>query len=424
MSETATLSSPATAPSTAAPAVESSPASAPAEATRSEPTAQGTDRRTQDNPTAPKTPAANPREQRLEKLRQMEATAKGNGNPANPAEPAPAPKATPAPTAPAAKDSSSEGMTFTRKMLNEQGVEADVQVTLDEATEAIIRDGYSADFIRNLTNKKILEIGSRRMREQRRQDAFGAQAAQWRRVAEGAGKPPAQAASPANPAAAQAAQTQTPAAIASPTAPVDQQPAGGTSKFSAQIEALRQAGGDEIATAMNDIVSAMQAGTVPADQQKQWAEQLQALETKHQQQLTQAYAIQVDREFSSARREHKADWPQLKDEAVFERVKKRADTFARSGEWENPLASFDEIFVQACNSVFANQQAETNALKLEESRRKQREGQPARVVDRQSNSAPQAMTRAQRLREMENRARTDGPDAARAWARSAAATTG
>ncbi len=434
MSETATLQTPSSPASTSpAPAAETRTAPAPSPSPRTEPAATGSDRPTTDNPTA--TPATPPAISRKDRLRQIEATGKAIGNPPRPAEPAPfAPKA--APPAPAAKEpsapepvstSADDGATITRKMVDEHGVEKDVIVTLQEATEAIIRDGYGADFIRNMTNKKILEVGSRRMREQRRQDAFGAQAAQWRRVAEGAGKPPAQAASPAPATAdgkAQAAQTQAPAAISSPTAPSDQSSPSASSQIAEELEVLRQAAGDEVSTAMSRILSKMQASNSPSDLQTQFNQKLQEVQQQHQQQMENVVNLQVAKEFRSAREKLKEQYPQLKDDTQFDRFKKRAEVFAKSGEWENPLDAFDEICSQAAQSLFGSQQAETHALKLEEARRRQKQGQPARIEETQANAAPQSMTRKDRLRAIENVGRTQGLDAAREYARSVTATSG
>jgi hypothetical protein len=399
------------------------PAATPApEAHGSERTSAPSDSGTQDNSIG--TVADRASTSRKERLAALEAkkapAAAGNPDTAEPATGAGA--ANPKPAA----DTSGKLESIAVKVRDDAGAEKEESFSYEECANAVLRQKGGRKLLNTMSNKMVLEIGSQWLLEQRKQDSYGSRMRDLQKELD-AIKSGRAASGPAKAEPAQAAEestteaTKPPATPATPSTPAAQAVAveAAQAKWMAEVEGFRQVAGDEVANSLQNLLTRAIGETTA-----EYLARLQTQETSlknalaeqaksYEQRESGLMNLFVEQQFKTLRRDTTDQWPQLKDKANFEKVRKRADSIAKGGEFDNPLEAIEEIWTAACQSVFGNEQEETRAIQLAQQRARQREGQVESGNQRQQSvGQPQSLSRADRMRLMEQKARETGDPAA------------
>ncbi len=358
---------------------------------------------------------------RRARLRDMDAKAGKPATNPTPAEPAKAPEA--AAKAPAVEPAKADDEKAERYKsikvpvfddegkiaVDKEGKAKEEEISYDQARNAVLREKGGAKLLKGMSKSDVLEIGSQWLLEQRKRDGFGNRFAQSQREladlrAQRAGTSPSQAATPAVPVpqGQPADPAQRPASPA-PSNPLVNAPTPTPSvaqpKWEAKLEGVRQTFGDDGANVFKELVSAA-LEEVTGNYQQQQAKYEEATK-KAEAQVAHLHNLHIERLFSAERREQRDNFPQLKTDAAAAKVQKAAIALSQSGQWEDPLASFPEVYAAACQACFGAEQAETHALQLAEAAKRQREGNPTTGHTRKNNSQPEALSRRDRLRAIE-----------------------
>lgn len=409
---------PATTPSTpASPAPAAPPASAQVETKPVEPVAAPVaDKGKQDNPAPPATNT------HREKLKALEAKLRGekSGSP-KPVEPAPAAPATPpqpeakepepsepTPDKPAPKGGKMSDDSIKVTTRDESGKDKEEEFSFEDCSNAILRMKDGLKVLRKLSKAEVLDVGSKWLLEQRKQDDFGRQMAQLREKVKGntATKQDIQ----PTPEPAKAVQTPAPAAPSQPVSPTPSpkldSPVALPQFAAEKLEQVKNVFGPDGAELLSGLLQETVQG-VHSQFNSHMQTQLEQLAAQHQKEIKELrdreenlVNLQIERDFNYARDSIVKDFPQLKDNRVFEMAKRRANSLAP--HYDNPWWNIPTIFKDACASMFGNEIAETEALKREESRKRQVQGQPTSV--KEGNTAERStttLTRAQCLRAAE-----------------------
>ncbi len=238
---------------------------------------------------------------------------------------------------------------------------------INDAREALVRDGFTLSDLEKLPPERLLELGSRRKQQQQAQDRFGSTKAQElaalkARLAElepNANNPQQQ---------RQQANTEAAKNQANSSDPV-------LAGIKEKLSKLGELASPEAQAAIEDALSHVYTSARETIS-SQVSAQLAAMTAATEQQLVKAARTALSGEF-----------PDLKDDAKFSKVMEKATAFARSGYYG--VGDMEALIKDAAATMFQPTIKDVQRQMLERSR-KARDGQPD--VGQQTAQKPKALT--------------------------------
>lgn len=379
-----------------------------------EPTATKADVQPQANPKVSRRnplPVESDRQQTLETVRKAMAAKDGTpaktdpkpevkaDTPDDAATPAKAaePEQKPAEIPPIAPTPETESSSVKVTGLDKEGKKAEIEVSFAQAQSALLRDKFPPEFVANMSRTDILRIGAERFVERQDNDRRWNQAnEERRRLTEQTDKSgsPAKAASQEQPVPTPAA---APAQAAQPSPQPPQATALASTSLNAELQAISDAAGPEIAKAIGDIFAKLpkppettvnpqfDALSKTADELKR---QLHEQRGINESLLNFGLQARFDQAFTNLAKE----FPQLEEasgDALRADIQANATAIAQSGRFENPFdsASFRTIVREAAYARLGPLQKETNARQLIASQQQQAKGQIVASPSREDATA-------------------------------------